>query len=150
MDKKEFLDVSREYFKSIGFQTLKNSKFYYDSKDFILMIWMNHSNYSEQYYIDYYIKIKALHLNISNDIEWDTHFCRLTNGKDKALLVKYAEIELLDYIKVLNKRADEQIVPILKHGIKYLKELVINPKKYPQYYMFFTDEAKSQLLKLKV
>ncbi len=152
MKKKEFLDVSREYFKSIGFQTLKKSKFYFNSKDIILMVWLNHSNFSEMYYVDYYIRIQKFHpgiTEITNDKIWDTHFARITNGKDSALLLNYEELEAFDYIKILRRRTEEQIIPILQFGINYLRKIVANSNAYPQYYMFFTDEAKTGLLSLK-
>lgn len=143
MDKKEIQDVTREYFKSIGFQILKKTKFYYESKDLVIQVWMNHSNFSNTYYIDYYIRIKNFHPEISditNDKVWDTHFSRLTNNND-AFIVEYEKAESYMYIKELNQCVVKQIMPIIEGGNKFLKDVSQNEKKYPYLYILFTNEA---------
>jgi len=145
MEKKEFLDVSREYFKSIGFQILKKSKFFYESEELVLQVYMNHSNFSEQYYVDYYIRIKALHPNINeitNDKEWDTHFARLTNGKDTAFIVEYENMDVDSYSNILERLVTNQIVPIMQGGVNFIKHFFKNRKKYELYIVFSKDAEK--------
>ncbi len=43
MDKKEIQDATREYFKSIGFQVLKKTRFFYDNEELTLQVMMDRS-----------------------------------------------------------------------------------------------------------
>ena len=124
MEKKEFLDVSREYFKSIGFQTLKKSKFYYDSKDLILQVYLTHSNFCESFYIDYYVGIKDLNpaLNISN---FESHIDaqgRFGEGQYQ-VEIEYEKITLNKYVEILEKQTKIHIRPIINNSLKAILTL---------------------------
>lgn len=150
MKKDEVLELSRNYFKSIGFQTLKKSKFFYESKELILQVCMNHSNFSNLYYVDYYIRIKTLHPDINettNDKEWDTHFSRITNGKDKAFIVEYEKMDADRYSNTLKHLVTSQIVPIMQGGVKFIKQFLTNKSKY-ELYIVFSDTAEKAILNL--
>ncbi len=124
MEKKEFLDISREYFKQLGFQSLKKSKFYYYAKELALCVWLQHSDYSEIYYINYDIQLKALH----NNEQCDGSICdvrgRLVSARDRGFMVEYLLWNTDDYLKVLDELSKKQIVPIMEQGVKYVKKLV--------------------------
>ena len=147
MEKKEFLDVSREYFKSIGFQTLKKSKFYYESNELVLRVELFHSNYDEYYYIYYFIILKSLHndgifedLNgdISGRVVWDEKRC---------FDVKYTLLKKEEYMNFLKYLSNQQILPIVKDGINYVKKLVNNSKAVGVY-IFFIKDDKERILSL--
>lgn len=151
MEKNEFLDINREFFKSIGFQTLKKSKFYFESEELVLQVYMNHSNYSELYYIDYYIRIKTLHPNITkatDDVEWDTHFCRLSNGKGKAFIAEYEDLDADTYLNIIENLVTKQIVPILQGGVNFIKKFLKNRKKY-ELYIVFPEDVERAILNIR-
>lgn len=122
MEKKEFLDVSREYFKSIGFQTLKKSKFFYEAEDLIIQVYFTHSNFSELYYIDYYISIKDLHpklsiLNFESNIDAQGRF----GDGNYQIEIEYDKINSQEYFKILDEQTKIHICPIINQGLKAMK-----------------------------
>lgn len=125
MEKNEFLDVSREFFKSIGFQTLKKSKFYYESDELVMTMVMTLSNFSETYYLDYWITIKALH-DRKTDYLKNTEVDAQGRFGDKRVQVEveYEKTDKESYLKILEKQTKIHIEPIQKQG---LKAIVKNP-----------------------
>lgn len=115
MEKKEFLDISREYFKSIGFQTLKKSKFYYEADDYFLVVVMTLSNFSETYYLDYWISIKALHNKETNSIKNLIVDAQGRFGDNKIQVeIEYEKEEKETYLKCLEQQSKIHIEPILR------------------------------------
>ncbi len=151
MDKKEIQDITREYFKSIGFQTFKKTKFYYESKDLVIQVWMNHSNFSNLYYIDYYFRIKALHPEIEsilNDDIWDTLGGRLGYDSDKCFVIEYNLWTKERYLADLSKIVKKSIIPIMKEGISYIKKLAKDYKSVGAW-IVFREDMRNNILELK-
>lgn len=141
MEKKEFLDASREYFKSIGFQTLKKSKFYYYTDDLALLVWLQHSDYSEMYYINYDIQLKALHPNE----QCDGNICDVRGRL--ACSTEYQLRNAKDYLLSLERAIQKQIAPIMKDGLVYVKQLVANHEKMGEWCVF-AENNRSKILSL--
>lgn len=145
MEKKEFLDINREYFKSIGFQTLKKSKFYYDSDKLTLRVKLFHSNYGEYYCVEYDFRLKILHSEIGsefNDNIWDTVTGRLVYSRDKGFPIEYQSWDKEDYIHTLKPLAQKQLFPIMQYDIKYIKKLAKNCESVNAYILFKKDDRK--------
>lgn len=120
MNKEEFLNATREFFRSQGFQLLKKSKFYYDSEEFILKIDLQPSNYSEQFYLNYNIRIKAIHKEIKQIEDkngWDLILGRIIAAPDRAFIVAYNSIAANEYLKQLKLKYERQIKPIIDRGV---------------------------------
>lgn len=143
MEKKEFLDVSREYFKSIGFQMLKKSKFYYESEELVLQVYMNHSNFSELYYIDYDFRLKKLHPEVQSiDYNvWDTIIAGRLQHVDYLLYDKD------QYLENLKRFVQKYICPIMTNGIKYIKKIV-KDRNALNTGIHFTPDVRTKILKL--
>lgn len=100
------------------------------------------------YYIDCYIRIKAFHPDIeevTNDLVWDTHFSRITDGEGGAFIINYEEVESQEYLAELKEHTEEQLLPIMSGGNDFLKKVSKKPRKYPYLYICFTDEATQRL-----
>ena len=147
MNKEEFLEISRAYFKSIGFQILKKSKFYYDTEDITLLVWFQHSNFSETYYVDYYFRIKKLHPEVKNitDNVWDTIGGRLIYSATKGFNIEYQLYNKDEYLKDLSKLSDLQIVPIMQDGVCYIKKLATNCERYGAWILFRENDRQKIL-----
>lgn len=142
MEKKEFLDISREYFKSIGFQTLKKSKFYYEADDYFLVVVMTLSNFSETYYLDYWISIKALHNKETNSIKNLIVDAQGRFGDNKIQVeIEYEKEEKETYLKCLEQQSKIHIEPILRLG---LTAIVKSP-----YIFVYKQEVKNFLKCIK-
>lgn len=137
MDKKEIQDVTRAYFKSIGFQVLKKTKFYYESGDYFLTVVMLHSNFSKTYYIDYWISLKDLHdwkNTALTDLEVDAQ--GRFGDTEYAFETEYEKVNPDVYLKVLEKQSKRHIEPIMKYGLtaiaknSYLDIFDLNVEKY--------------------
>lgn len=149
MTKNEFIGITREFFKEKGFHLLKKSKFYMDTRDFVLKVYLQHSDYSELYYFNFDIRIKDLHpMNIKLDDEdyssWDFCFGRLVENKEYAFTVEYLKVQQEDYLNKLNKIYLQQIKPILVEGLRIL--LPFNKKG--KLYINFKKETEEFLRQL--
>lgn len=145
MDKKEFLDVSREYFRSIGFQILKKSKFYYDSDKLTLRVDLFHSNYGEYYCVEYVFRIKKLHPQVIDPLNnevWDTLTGRIVYNRNKGFPIEYQLWDKEDYISTLKELAQKQLFPIMQYDIKYIKKLAKNCESVDAYILFKNDDKK--------
>lgn len=141
------MDVSREYFKSIGFQTLKKSKFYYESNELVLRVELFHSNFGEYYYIDYFIILKSLHNDVVfEDLNGDVSG-RVVFDEKKCFDIKYTLLKKEEYLNALKNLSNKQILPIIKDGINYVKKLVDNNKAVGVY-IFFIKDDKERILSL--
>ena len=129
MEQKEIQDITREYFKQLGFQVLKKTRFYFDSEELTLRMWLDRSQFSETYYFTYHIRIKALHpeiKDVKNDHIWDTVGGRLTYGSQRGFHVEYPLWDQETYLKDLKMLTEKQIVPIMKQGVAYVKKLALD------------------------
>lgn len=145
MEKKEFLNANREYFKSIGFQTLKKSKFYYDSEKLTLRVNLFHSNYGEYYCVEYDFRLKTLHPDIGlqfNDIVWDTMGGRLVYSRNKGFPIEYLLWGKEQYLSTLKALAEKQLFPIMQYDVKYIKQLAKNCESVDAYILFKKDDQK--------
>lgn len=146
MNKKEFLDCSRDFFRNQGFKVLKKSKFYYEAKDFVYMIELQLSNYSELYYFNYNIRIKDIHKDI-NQIDsnrgWDFFSARIISTTEKAFIIEYDKIDKNSYVDQLFIKYKEQIEPILNGGL----DALINLYKSDKLYICFKPETVQYLKK---
>lgn len=126
MEKEEFLKINREFFKQQGFLMRTKNRFYHNSEELILCVWLQHSAYSKLYYINYDICLKALHPEIQEKL--DVNICdvtgRLALNRKKCFICEYPLCSADDYLQPLAKLFDEQIVPILEKGVKFVKKLV--------------------------
>lgn len=147
MEKKEVLTISKSYFKSLGFQTLKKNKYYFESDDLILRVWVDHSDFGEYFYIDYSIRLKALHIGeVFDDYDWDIGG-RLIFNRNKCFEVEYSSLNQDDYLKTLKELSEKQIVPIMQNGISFIKKLINNSTSLGSY-IFFKKDDKNKILSL--
>ena len=123
MNKEEFLNITRDFFCGQGFHLLKRSKFYYESEEFVLRIDLQHSDYTEQFYFNYNIRIKAIHKEIKQIDDkngWDFILARIIDAPDQAFIVEYNSITANEYLKQLKANYERQIKPIIDYGVKSL------------------------------
>ena len=151
MDKKEIQDATREYFKSIGFQVLKKTRFFYDNDQLTLQVMMDHSHFSDLYTFYYYFRIKALHPEIKSMFTyegWDTDGGNLVYNYNKGFGVEYALWTKEKFLKELDLLVKKDIVPIMRDGISYIKKLAKNHRALDAY-IVFSDKMRKQILALK-
>lgn len=153
MDKKEIQDATREYFKSIGFQVLKKTRFFYDNDELTLQVMMDHSHFSDLYAFYYYFRIKALHPEIKsmlNDESWDTAGGRITYGYNatKKFAIEYSLWTKEKFLKELDLLVKKDVIPIIREGIPYIKKLAKNHRALDPY-VVFSDKMRKQILALK-
>lgn len=151
MDKKEIQDATREYFKSIGFQVLKKTRFFYDNDELTLQVMMDHSHFSDLYAFYYYFRIKALHPEIKsmlNDEVWDTLGGSLVYNNKKGFGVEYALWTKEKFLQELDLLVKKDVIPIIREGIPYIKKLAKNHRALDPY-VVFSDKMRKQILALK-
>lgn len=128
MNKKEMQELTRDYFKKIGFQVLKKNKFYYENNQLVLRLWLQKSNFSELYYFTYHFRIKALHpeiKDITDDSVWDTLGGRLAYD-DRGFQVENQLWNAETYLQELSALSQKQLFPIMREGIVYIKRLAFD------------------------
>ena len=149
MEQKEIQDITRQYFKQLGFQVLKKTRFYFESDELVLRLWLQRSQFSETYYFTYDIRIKALHPEIkdlTNENVWDTTVGgRLGYDSHKGFHVEYPLWDQQTYLKDLKKLTEKQLVPIMKQGVAYVKKLALNPKSCGAWIVFKEDDRQKIL-----
>ncbi len=151
MEKKEFLDINKNYFKQLGFLAPTKTKFYYEREDLILCIWLQHSTYSKLYYVNYSICLKTLHPEIQDPVK---DFYIDANGRMgydsvRGFHIEYETWNAEDYLKDLDKLYKRQVVPIIKHGLKYIKKYARNQHKFRTFFLIFPTPGIKELLSLK-
>ena len=148
MEQKEIQDITRAYFKQLGFQVLKKTKFYFDSDELTLRLWLDRSQFSETYYFTYDIRIKALHpeiKDITNENVWDTVGGRLTYSLQKGFHVEYPLWDQQTYLRDLKMLTEKQLVPIMQQGVAYVKKLALDAKSCGAGIVFKEDDRKKIL-----
>ena len=151
MDKKEIQDVTRAYFKSIGFQVLKKTRFFYDNDELTLQVLMDHSHFVDLYTFYYYFRIKALHPEIKsmlNDEVWDTAGGTLVYHYNKGFGIEYALWTKEKYLKELDFLVKKNVIPIMTEGIPYIKKLAKNHRAL-EAYIDFNVKMRERILSLK-
>ena len=148
MNKKEIQDITREYFKELGFQVLKKTKFYFESDELVLRLWMDKSQFSETYYFTYHFRIKVLHpevKDITNDNVWDTWGGRLGYELPRQFEVEYPRWNQDKYLKDLKEITEKHIVPIMKYGTEYVKKLAYDDAACGAWIVFQEDDRQKIL-----
>ena len=151
MDKKEIQDVTRAYFKSIGFQVLKKTRFFYDNDELTLQVLMDHSHFADLYTFYYYFRIKSLHPEIKsmlNDEVWDTFGGTLVYHYNKGFGIEYALWTKEKFLKELDFLVKKNVIPIMTEGIPYIKKLAKDDRALDAY-IDFNDKMREQILSLK-
>ena len=152
MDKKEIQDVTRAYFKSIGFQVLKKTRFFYDNDQLTLQVMLDHSHFSALYTFYYYFRIKALHPEIKSilsDEGWDTYGGTLVYNYNKGFGVEYSLWTKEKFLRDLDLLVKKDIVPIMRDGISYIKKLAKNHRALDAY-IVFSDKMRDRILALEL
>ena len=152
MDKKEIQDATRAYFKSIGFQVLKKTRFFYDNDQLTLQVMMDYSHFSALYTFYYYFRIKALHPEIKsmlNDEVWDTFGGSLVYNNKKGFGVEYALWTKEKFLEELDLLVKKDVIPIIREGIPYIKKLAKNPRSLDPY-VVFSDKMRDRILALEL
>lgn len=118
VESKEFKQVVQHQLKENNFFNMRNT-YYQDSKELIVCIDLQRSNFSKNYYINYGFLIKKLHPDVKYP---KTHTSDITgrffieDGRDEF------EIDLLtaeEIQRLIQKEIDKNILPTLKEGISY-------------------------------
>ena len=148
MHKKEMQDLTRDYFKKIGFQILKKNKFYFHNYNLVLRLQLEKSNFAEMYYFAYHFRIKALDPEVNevtNDSIWDTFGGRLVYGNNKGFQVEYPLWDAEAYLRDLDTLTKRQIVPIMHDGISYIKRLALDCMSCGAWIVFSDNDRKKIL-----
>ena len=127
--KKFFFSINDMSFLELGFKKIK--KYYIlETKNMFNIFMFLSSNYSDCYYIDYNVIIKAVHpsINLSNITEKQFDLVlqpRLTlcNG---TVELRLNDLECEDYKSILKKTISHFIVKFERSDIKFLKEIIID------------------------
>ena len=145
MEQKEIQDITRAYYKQLGFQVFKKTKFYYETNDIVLRLWLEKSQFSETYYFTYHFRIKKLHpevKDITNELIWDTRGGRMGYDLERGFHVEYPLWDQQTYLKELKMLTEKQIVPIMKQGVEYVKKLAFNNYSCGAWILFTPEERK--------
>ena len=120
MDKKQFLSISRKFFKEKGCQIIKNSRFIYQTEEFDVEFQMMHSNFGEYYYLSYYFYLHGMGSYYPTSDE-------CASGRVSDLMstpeIYYLDIEQDDFSKRLERVFDEELKPIMEQGLSYIMKL---------------------------
>ena len=130
MEKKEFLNFLKGYFKSHGFEKGKGNRYYKNSleHEFLCEIFFYKSLYGDVYYFDYSFFLgkfeKPYVIKRENDATYTPHvYMRFVfDDKDCAAFCKYLEYSEEYFKKMLDENMERVIFPPLVEGKKYLRE----------------------------
>ena len=153
MDRKEIQNLTREYFKKLGFQVIKNVKFYYDCDDYVLQVWMQHSCYGALYYYNYYFRIKSLHPEVDSIVTdvWDNDGARFSaRSPHNGFAVEYPLWTKERYLEELSYAVGKTILPIIREGIPYIKKLAKKDKTLDAWVVFLDENKRKRILSLPV
>ena len=131
MNKKQFKDFCKKEFELRGFKKIKKT-FYLVGKDLLCGIELQHSNYSNSYYINFYFFLGKFddtnNYPVCYDLDVQGRIVAMSktqtiNGKHFLTSAieyeEYTEEELRPYF---NKEFDERILPPVYQGKKYVLE----------------------------
>lgn len=117
MDKKQFLSISRRFFKEKGCQIIKNSRFIYQAEKFDVEFQMMHSNFGEYYYLQYYFYFHEM------GIFYPTPLFSATGRVERLMQsseIYYIDIKPEEFSKRLEEAFDKELKPIMEQGLPYI------------------------------
>ncbi|MBU5363430.1 DUF4304 domain-containing protein [Enterococcus raffinosus] len=118
MENKDFKLIVKSILEDNGFSFRRNT-YYQDSKELIVCIDLQKSNFSKNYYINYGFLIKELHPDVKYP---KTHTSDITgrffieDGRDEFEIDSLTAEEIQ---RSIQKELDKNILPTLKEGISY-------------------------------
>ena len=124
MEKKQFLSISRNFFRENGCQIIKGSRFIRQMATFDVEFQMMHSNFGEYYYLQYYF-----YLHGANSCYPTTWACSSSRIKVMDTWeIYYLEIDPNDFLAKLEKAYSDTLKPVFELGEPYIVELWKNKK----------------------
>ncbi|GAA0756109.1 DUF4304 domain-containing protein [Clostridium sartagoforme] len=143
MNRKEFKKALCSVLSEYGFETKKNIS-RVETKELIIVVATQKSNFENSYYINFGFLIKSLNTDIDNpkDNQCDVfgRFNLDING-EKRSVIEYEFIEHEEFCYKLRKSLDYTIKPVMDFGLKKYFEL------FPMALMTATLKAKEYLSK---
>lgn len=129
MDKKQFKDFCKKEFELRGFKKIKKT-FYLVGKDLVCGIELSKSNYSNEYYVDFFYCIGDYHMVSELPVYYDSDVEEriLVMSKTKTVQGRYFLTGMIEYEEYaeeelrsfFDKEFEERILPPIYKGKKYI------------------------------
>ena len=142
MEREKLKKTVKEILQNYGFKKIKNS-FYFNTKDFLIVIDLQKSMYDDYYYLNYGFCIESMndYMPYPKTYQCEINMRGLIDN-DNAIM-HYHNVNEDTFIHEFKKAINIEIVPIIKEGKSALAKKF---RENDSYAFVYTDEAYHYLM----